>query len=176
MRTVKLVLIATLFLVFSTSVFAQKGGKGKGKGQGHENPGQGQSQKSPEARAKTRTAWMVKQLSLSGQQETQVYDVLLTSFTKAMDIKQSVTGPDRKTLLEEIRAKREESIKVILSPQQYAQYQKIKEEKRQNGEDRDDDNDQSEKGGGKNTYEPANQSSGGAVKGQSNTGQTKGKK
>lgn len=175
MRTLKFVLIASLLMVMSTSVFAQKGGKGKGKG--NVEQGQGQPQKSPEARAKTRTAWMVKHLSLSGQQETQVYDVLLTSFNKALDIKQTVKGPERKNLMDEIKTKREESIKAILTPQQYAQYQKLKEEKRQNGEDRDDDDDeQSEKGGGKNTYEPANQSSGGAVKGQSSTGQTKGKK
>ena len=179
MKTFKVLLAVAVLGFFSTVSFAQGRGKGQSKGQSQEMHGHGNGhdgdrpEKSPEMRAQNRTAWMVKQLSLSGQQETQVYNVLLTSFTKEMDIRQNVKGDDRKPLLKEIRDKREESLKAILTPQQYAQLQKIREEKRQKGE-RDDDDAQEMQDDGRNTTEPATQN--GAVKGQTTTSQSKGKK
>lgn len=164
MKSLKNISIFLLMFVFCANLALAQGkgqGKGKGKGQTEASGQVGVSEKkSPEMRAKTRTEWMTKQLALSPQQQTDVYNVFLSSFTQIEDIKKVAKGEARQNRISIIKQNREARLKEILTPTQYATLEKIRAEKKAKGE-RDAEDDQQEDDEVKNNQNaPATQQDG----------------
>lgn len=137
-----LMVIATIMFAFQ-GVNAQ-GGKGKGKGEHHGNGG-GQG-KTIEQRAQNRSNQLQKKLALSADQTSKIYQTIFTHLTEMEKIKALPKGPDKHTQMKALQAQKDNAFKSILTPEQYAQFQKMKED-REHGEG-DHDDDDSHNGGG----------------------------
>jgi protein CpxP len=76
----------------------------------------------PEMKAKKHTEWMKKELNLSPEQETKIYDINLSTITKAKAIKNdaSLDSASRKAKLKEIHKARLVEYKKVLNADQLA--------------------------------------------------------
>jgi Spy/CpxP family protein refolding chaperone len=83
----------------------------------------------PEERAKLQTDYMKESLALTSEQETKIHDLNLTYAKKMQD---TYNTPDRKLQklkkMKGISTEKDREIKEVLNPEQYATYQKNKEE------------------------------------------------
>ncbi len=101
-------------LLSATMVFAQDGQNQK---------------KTPEERAANQTAWMQKNLGLTGDQFTKVHDIILASARSQENVNTAAgnnTGARQK-----IAKNRDEQIKNVLTADQYTKYQAHVEEMKQ---------------------------------------------
>lgn len=127
-------IIMTVFI--ATCGFAQQhhGGDQQHKGQGKGEQGK-KVHKTPEQRAEGATQRWTKALTLTAEQQPKVKQIFLDRATKVDAIKAKyANNTDKKAMHEEIKAVKTEadnSMKEVLTPQQYDQYIKIKEEKKQ---------------------------------------------
>lgn len=105
-------LAATLFVVTTTSLLAQRG-------QGNRNP---------EAMAERQTKYMVKELDLNDEQTTQVQEINLAFAKKLQEARKELKG-DREAMQElraELDTARDEELKAIFTEEQFATYQELK--------------------------------------------------
>lgn len=85
----------------------------------------------PEARAQAMTTTMVQRLALSGAQATKVREINLASILQLEKAKKDLKNDPRqlKVTMDLIGATRLESLKAVLTPLQFDQYQKQREKK-----------------------------------------------
>lgn len=149
-----LMVIAAITFAFQ-GVNAQ-GGKGKGKGKGeshgngehHGNGGEhGNQGKSIEQRAQNRSNQLQKKLALSADQTSKIYQAIFTHLTEMEKIKALPKGPDKHTQMQALQAQKDNAFKGILTADQYAQFQKMKEDREHGEGDHDGDDDDSHNGG-----------------------------
>jgi Spy/CpxP family protein refolding chaperone len=141
-----LVLLAVFMVAMPSFVSAQSKGKGKGKGKSGEQHGKsgeqhGNSQKTAEQRAKGRTNGLTNKLGLSTEQSQKTYEVLLTTIQKMDEIKKMAKGEERKNLVNDIQAKKDEAFRNIFNREQYAKYVQMKEDRKKNHDKAEDDED-----------------------------------
>lgn len=116
-----LLFVMMLLLVVGTS-FGQKG-----------KPAQ-KNNASPEMRAKRQTANLTKELLLSTDQQTKVYDLILARMNSLSQVKAKYKGAvkekeQRKTELKAVRDNYEQGMKATLSPEQFEKWSKARAEK-----------------------------------------------
>ena len=104
-------------LVASSVTFAQQG-----------------QQKTPEEKATMQSQWMQQNLSLTSDQNTQVYNILLNS-VKQMEAARS-SGGDVRPQMQEISASRDKALQVILSADQFTKYQQHEQQMMQQRKNR----------------------------------------
>lgn len=95
--------------------------------------------KSPEQAADHRAKKMAKELSLNADQEAKLESIFLAERQEMMNAKQTLaTSSDRKgtgKALKAGRAKYDEQIKAVLTPEQYTKYSQMKDERKEQRHD-----------------------------------------
>jgi len=134
-----------LFLMLTTVTFAQQGGK---------KTSQGNKHKTPEEKAEAGTRKLTGLLNLTSDQQPKVKEVLLTRAQKVQSIREKyANSSDKSQMHTELKAAKTESdnsLKAILTPDQYSQYEKAKEERKNKNKEH--------KQGPKTSKEPGNDS------------------
>lgn len=147
-----------LLMVIAAIAFTFQGANAQGKGKGHGNlghngneGGHGNQGKSIAQRAQNRSNQLQKKLMLSADQTSKIYQVIFTHLTEIEKIKALPKSPDKHTQMQALQTQKDNAFKGILTTDQYAQYQKMKEDKEHGEGDHDDDDDDSHNGGGVST-------------------------
>lgn len=117
MNRLFLLAIALLLIGFTSATFAQ----------GQPMEGQGRS---PEERAKNLTTRMTKQFGLSTEQQSSVYEVNLNQAKKVEEMRGQGKEMRQQKVeqMKQMRTEHEERMKVILTPDQFTSYVKMREE------------------------------------------------
>ena len=80
--------------------------------------------RSPEERADNQTRWMEKNLNITNEQRTKVYDIILYYAREADKTNADVpAGNEKKVDKQRIRKGREQELKDVLTPAQYEKLQ-----------------------------------------------------
>ena len=104
-------------------------------------PGQdgGRPQRTPEEMAARQTQGLTKQLGLSADQSAKVQPILLARDQEMLALRgQMQVGGDRRQLRDQLmagRAKYDDQLKAVLTPEQFTQMQTIEASRRQRGAD-----------------------------------------
>jgi hypothetical protein len=119
-----------LFVMLASLAIAQQG-TNKGQKQGQHN-GQGNKHKTPEEKAEAGTRKLTGLVNLTSDQQPKVKDVLLTRAQKVQSIREKYANTQDKskmhTELKAVKTESDNSLKSILTPDQYTQYEKAKQD------------------------------------------------
>ena len=125
-----LILLAALALSAASPSFAQSQNASP---KAHQNHGKGhhKGNKTPEQRAEMHAAKLSKELSLNSTQQAQVQQIMLAHQQEQQALKAKY-GEDKKGAhaeMKALRARYDEKLRGTLTPDQYARYDKMREEK-----------------------------------------------
>jgi periplasmic protein CpxP/Spy len=111
-------LLSALALVASMSLMAQ-------------NADHDDDKKTPEEKGKHRTEVMTKELGLNADQQAKVLEIN-TNFAKSMvSVKQLQREEDRKMRGDVLKQKRDERLRVVLTPEQYNKMVELRDKKKE---------------------------------------------
>jgi protein CpxP len=111
-------LLSALALTASMSLMAQ-------------NADTDDDKKTPDEKAKHRTEVMTKELGLNADQQAKVLEIN-TNYSRSMaGVKQISREEDRKLRGDVLKQKRDERLQLVLTPEQYAKMQELREKKKE---------------------------------------------
>ncbi len=87
-----------------------------------------------EQRAKAHANSMVKKLSLNEAQSTKVHEIMKQFYQKQSTAQQMEKGPGKREALDNARSERDNSLKNVLTTEQWNQWQQQKQENREKAE------------------------------------------
>lgn len=90
--------------------------------------------KTPEERADRQTQALVKQLGLSAEQEPKVESILLAQLSDMQALNQKYPAGNRRGIgpeLKATKAKYDEQLKAVLTPEQFAKLEQLRQERRE---------------------------------------------
>jgi len=91
---------------------------------------QQQQRKTPEERAQNQIAWMQQNLNLTKDQNTKSYDILI-AHARGMDQARSSGTGNLREQMQDLNVKKDNDIKLVLTPDQFQKYQQHEAEMKQ---------------------------------------------